>query len=115
LGPEHTLNDVGMSDDSVPVNTIHEPGCQRKLAIGDPAAPEVEMWPRSMRCTTDGTDSEACRTTMGGRLPERWMSNDENGRDAMVPFVGAARQSWNAAGSPTFTSDVQKATLEPTI
>lgn len=103
-----------MPEESVPVKTIDAPGCHRRLATGGSTPPEGEIWPKSTRCTEAGAGPGTCRTTIDGSFPENWISKDTNGSDAMVTFVGAVRQSWNAAGSPTLTSGVQNTTLEAT-
>lgn len=44
-----------------------------------------------------------------------WTAKDDTGRADKSMLEGAVTEIWNATSSPTFTSDVQKTTIESTV
>jgi len=91
------------------------PGCQRKLAVISGASdavisPRCAIWDKVRKAVTESE----CRTTTGRFLCVKYTARDENGKDDIEGLVGAVRDSWNAAISPTFTSGAQKTTFEST-
>ena len=101
----------------VPAKTILEPSVHLKSAVTCLACSSPsEIGPRSTRRVwVVAAESDAiCCTMTGGMSSVNWTAKEDMGRADRSTLEEAVTEIWNATSSPTFTSDVQKTTIEST-
>ena len=104
---------MGRSEETLPVNTIVEPGphCNTpSISLGSVGAGETVISPNSNRCT-EGTSASGsageCLTITDGPSPWKWTAREVNGIEERETCGREDKRIWNGASTPTSTSGSQ--------